>query len=484
MMTQPLAAAIAKLGHSGLRGPQVGPVEALTQGHDVLAIMATGQGKSLCFQAPALARGGCAIVLSPLIALMKNQVDELVRRGLRAVAVNSLLEADARAQMMRQAESGALDFIYAAPETAVAPWFRATLKSLPAVSLVAVDEAHCVSQWGHDFRPEYRQIAALRGDCIPFDTPMGAFTATADPDTRVDIADNLELRDPRIFRNTGDRPNVALAIERRGSRERAVARIAEVRSAFPTGAGVVYCHTRKATIGLSVALRGAGVRAIPFHAMLGDDEKRRALERFTSGEKVTVVATIAFGMGIDRKDVRFVVHQRLARGPESYLQESGRAGRDGLPSFALMLYEPGDADLLMKFAKEARDGHVRAREIARVEAMLELAQGQSCRRRQVLSWFHESIGDCGQCDRCLGSVDLAFERTLARYARRSPSYDELRAARQAMAKQKKTELWRIARNSDLEAIVAFLQKAPADAALPASLAKFKPLIDAALNRRR
>jgi len=371
-------------------------VRHVVAGGDALVLMPTGGGKSLCYQVPALVRPGTAIVISPLIALMDDQVAALRQLGVAAGALHSELDpAEARA-MARELIEGRLDLLYVSPERLLGNGMLDRLDRVP-LALIAIDEAHCVSQWGHEFRPEYRALAALP-ERFP-GVPRLALTATADPRTRSDILAALAMPDAEVFAASFHRPNLRLAAEEKVGETAQLLAFLRDRSGE---CGIVYCGSRAKTERTAEKLRAKGVPAIAFHAGLDPAEKRASLARFRSGEPVVVVATIAFGMGIDRPDVRFVVHLDMPDSPEAYYQQIGRAGRDGETAETMLLYGGEDIArarhwVALSSAPEAQKRQARAR----LDAMVALTETPGCRTRALLACFGEALAEpCGHCDTC------------------------------------------------------------------------------------
>jgi ATP-dependent DNA helicase RecQ len=397
-------------GHAGFRGRQAEIVNHVVQGGSGLVLMPTGGGKSLCFQVPALCRPGLAVVVSPLIALMEDQVAALRQQGVAAAALHSELDEAERRGVWRSVFDASLKLLYVSPERLVMEGMLERLAERP-IALFAVDEAHCISQWGHHFRPEYRALTRLN-ESFP-GVPRLALTATADPRTVEDIRAQLGLEDAPVFRASFDRPNIRLAAEPR-EQERAQLR-AFLRDAWDErGAGIVYCGTRARAEATADWLRADGHDATAFHAGMDPETKREAHRRFARGDAVIMCATIAFGMGIDRPDVRFVAHLSLPSGPEGWYQEIGRAGRDGLPAKALLLFGAGDIALSRHRIEESPASEEQKRiERARLEAMVAIAEAATCRRRVLLRCFGEDLAeDCGNCDVCL-SPPRVSDATLA-----------------------------------------------------------------------
>jgi ATP-dependent DNA helicase RecQ len=395
-------------GFSGYRPAQREIVAHMVDGGDAFVLMPTGGGKSLCYQLPALARRGVGVVVSPLISLMKDQVDALVAAGVRAAAFNSSLEPTAAREVLAELAQGRLDLLYVAPETLMSDSFLSRLQRIAAggdgLALFAIDEAHCVSQWGHDFRPEYVRLGELRG-LFP-DTPIIACTATADPQTRDDIRTRLGLRDAPCFVTGFDRPNIRYTVV---EKREPLHQLKAFLSGRAGEAGIVYCLSRKRTEEVADRLAAAGIPAAAYHAGLPAEDRRRIQEAFARDDILVVVATVAFGMGIDKSNVRFVVHYDLPKSIESYYQETGRAGRDGVPAEALLLFGLGDAPLVRSLIERGsqddgagRDPEQVRIELHKLESMVGFADGLTCRRRTLLTYFGEGLDTgCGNCDICL-----------------------------------------------------------------------------------
>jgi ATP-dependent DNA helicase RecQ len=383
-------------GFAAFRPGQAEIVQAVAAGADVLAIMPTGGGKSLCFQLPALARAGVTAVISPLIALMRDQVRALRAAGVEAGAITSGNTAEETAAVHGALAAGRLKLLYLAPERLALPGTVDLLRRA-GVSALAVDEAHCVSQWGHDFRPDYLRIGALRR---ALGVPLAAFTATADEETRAEIVARLfDGRAPKVFLRGFDRPNIRLGFAVKTAPREQVLRYAAARRG---ASGIVYCGTRAKTGTLAAALAAAGHAALAYHAGLEAEERRRVETAFQREDGLIVVATVAFGMGIDKPDIRWVLHADLPKSIEGYWQEVGRAGRDGAPAEALALYGADDIRLRRAQIDEgAAPDDRKAADHARLNALLGLAEATGCRRRVLLAHFGEAPGDCGTCDTCL-----------------------------------------------------------------------------------
>ncbi|MBI2353579.1 MAG: DNA helicase RecQ [Deltaproteobacteria bacterium] len=382
-------------GFHQFRPPQEEVIERVCAGEDVFLVMPTGGGKSLCYQVPALHRDGVAVVVSPLISLMKDQVDALLANGVAAACFNSSLSPDEARRVARQMDAGELDLLYVAPERLMQPDFLERLAGLKP-AMFAIDEAHCISQWGHDFRPEYTQLGRLRG-LFP-GVPLVAMTATADPETRRDIIRQLGIDQAKVYVAGFDRPNITYNVI---PKHKPLAQLGAFLNNRRDEAGIVYALSRKRVEQVAERLRDAGFAAAAYHAGLPDEERRRVQEAFRRDDLRIVVATVAFGMGIDKPNVRFVVHYDMPKSVESYYQETGRAGRDGLPSEALMLFGMGDV-MTARSLIENSDNAERVRiEVQKLNAMVAYAEALTCRRRALLGYFGEQRAeDCGNCDIC------------------------------------------------------------------------------------
>ena len=399
-------------GYATFRPLQLEAMEAIVGGRDSVVVLPTGGGKSLCFQAPALVQDGLAVVVSPLISLMKDQVDTLVGNGVSAACYNSALPADEKTRVTAGLREGRFRLLYVAPERLVgegSDGFLSLVGTRP-VRFIAVDEAHCISQWGHDFRPEYRQLARLR-EVWPH-VSLHAFTATATARVRRDIVSQLRLRDPVELVGSFDRPNLTYRVLARASLKR---QIQDVLARHDDEAGIVYCQSRREVDQLAAWLKGEGMRAAPYHAGLADEVRHRHQDAFLNEEIDVVVATVAFGMGIDRSDVRFVIHAGAPQSLEHYQQESGRAGRDGLHAECVLIYSAGDfMRWRLMFEKNGESTEARR---ALLRDMERYAASVGCRHQRLVGYFGEAYDkdDCGACDYCLGELETVEDAvTLAR----------------------------------------------------------------------
>ncbi len=391
-------------GYDSFRPLQREIMDASLDGRDALAILPTGAGKSLCYQLPALSRTGLTVVASPLIALMKDQVDQMSAAGVPTAFLNSTLDAAQLRKRYEKLEAGAYRILYVAPERLVQRDFLVQLRSW-SVEAFAVDEAHCISEWGHDFRPEYRQIATAR-DAFPL-APIMALTATATARVREDIVAQLRLRDPAVFVASFDRPNLTYRVEpKQSGRDGISAQVIALAARRPRDSGIVYCQSRKATETIAAALTKAGQPALAYHAGLEANERARTQDAFLRDEVRIICATVAFGMGVNKPNVRFVLHADLPKNIESYYQETGRAGRDGLPSECVLLYSRGDVAKHLHFLAEITDSGAQSTARGQLEGMVEFAESARCRREELLGYFGERYtaaeeGSCSACDNCV-----------------------------------------------------------------------------------
>ncbi|MCE5180906.1 MAG: DNA helicase RecQ [Betaproteobacteria bacterium] len=393
-------------GYATFRGEQQAVVEHLAAGGDALVLMPTGGGKSMCYQLPALLRPGTGIVISPLIALMQDQVEALRQLGVKAAYLNSSLAADAAREVLERLRRGDLDILYVAPERLLTSGFLATLEQVqdgPGLALFAIDEAHCVSQWGHDFRPEYRELTVLH-ERFPA-VPRIALTATADAPTRREIVERLALEQARQFVASFDRPNIRYRVTQKANARNQLQSFLETE--HPADAGIVYCLSRKKVEETAAWLKEKGWDALPYHAGLDAATRSKNQRRFLREEGVIMVATVAFGMGIDKPNVRFVAHLDLPKSMEGYYQETGRAGRDGLPADAWMTFGLGDVVSMRRLLDSGDAPEERKRlERQKLDALLGFCETTTCRHQAILRYFgEEHPGNCSQCDNCLEPVD-------------------------------------------------------------------------------
>ena len=384
-------------GYLAFRGAQKDVIQTVLDGKDALVLMPTGGGKSLCYQIPGLVRDGMAIVVSPLIALMQDQVNALQQLGINAAYLNSSQSREEQNQVMRSVHDGSLDMLYIAPERLL---MESTLNRLmdAQISIIAIDEAHCVSQWGHDFRVDYLGLHVLR-QAFP-GVPRLALTATADERTRVEIVDRLALNNPTVFVSSFDRPNIRYTVQEKGDTKTQLIKFLQ---SHRGNAGIIYCMTRNRVDGIAAWLSSRGVRALPYHAGMNNEERAENQRRFLYEDGVVMVATIAFGMGIDKPDVRFVAHLDLPKSMEAYYQETGRAGRDGQPSEAWMIYGLQDVVRIAKMVQDsnANDNQKRIERV-KIDSLLGWCESNTCRRRALLRYFGEQQDEaCGNCDVCL-----------------------------------------------------------------------------------
>ncbi|MEM1378407.1 MAG: DNA helicase RecQ [Pseudomonadota bacterium] len=395
-------------GYDAFRPGQEEIIDTLLGGTSVLAVMPTGAGKSLCFQVPALAMDGLSIVVSPLVALMQDQVSALKLAGVAAGAIHSNQDRDANVDVWREAASGRLRILYMAPERLMTERMLGAVEKLP-LRLFAIDEAHCMSQWGPSFRPEYAALGAL-SERFP-NTPIAAMTATADETTRKDIERQLFVGPRKVFVSGFDRPNIKLSV---APKNRWKDQLIDFVSAHTRQSGIVYCLSRKKTEEVAELLTQNGINATAYHAGLDRAEREARQQRFVMEDDLVMAATIAFGMGIDKPDVRFVFHTDLPGSVEAYYQEIGRAGRDGDPADAMMVYGQGDIRMRRQFIEdEQTDDEHQQREVARLNALVSYAEAQTCRRQTLLSYFGDQSEPCGNCDNCLNPFTMQDGREVA-----------------------------------------------------------------------
>ena len=381
-------------GYTSFRPLQAEIIQRTLQKEDSLVLMPTGGGKSICFQLPAIYMPGTAIVVSPLIALMKDQVEGLIANGIPAATLNSMMPEEERHRVRQLCIQGKVKLLYISPEGIISElhWLLPRID----ISLIAIDEAHCISHWGHDFRPEYTQLSVLKENFPK--VPIIALTATADKITRTDILNQLKLRDPKTFISSFDRPNLSLTIRRGLSKKEKIAAIVHFINRHHRQSGIIYCMSRNSTESLVEELSEYSIRAVAYHAGLSSDKREKAQDDFINDRVQVVCATIAFGMGIDKSNVRWVIHYNLPKSIESFYQEIGRAGRDGLPSDTLLFYSLADLILLTKFATESGQQNIN---LEKLQRMQQYAESDICRRRILLSYFGEIADhDCGNCDVC------------------------------------------------------------------------------------
>lgn len=389
-------------GYDSFRGAQEEIINHIISGQNAFVLMPTGGGKSLCYQVPALCRKGVAIVISPLIALMQDQVFAMQDLGVKAYSINSSQDASEVFRIKDLLKNNEIDLLYVSPERLLMPEFLSLLCDVE-IALFAIDEAHCVSGWGHDFRPIYVQLGILAD--VFKDVPRLALTATADESTKKDIIEKLHLKDARVFLSSFDRPNINYTIcEAKNSKKQLLDFIIENHK---NDSGIVYCNSRKKVEDITEFLRGQGLNAHSYHAGMNQKLRSQNLEKFSRQDKIIIVATVAFGMGIDKPDVRFVAHINLPKNIEGYYQETGRAGRDGLPSDAWMSYSPGDIAILRSFIDDGNSPENQKRiEHQKLNSLIGLCETAGCRRQVLLNYFGENSQPCGNCDNCLTPQEI------------------------------------------------------------------------------
>ncbi|MDF3023191.1 MAG: helicase [Alphaproteobacteria bacterium] len=395
-------------GYDSFRGPQAEIIDHVISGKNAFVLMPTGGGKSLCYQIPSLVRDGVGIIISPLIALMQDQVEALKQLGIRAAALNSAMPPDQQRQTERLLVEGDIDMVYVAPERLLMDDFQRLIDNAK-IALFAIDEAHCMSQWGHDFRPHYAQLSQL-AERFPH-IPRIALTATADAPTRKDIVNFLQLQDGGSFVSGFDRPNIHYTIAVKDSAKQQV--LTFIKNNHPKDSGIVYCLSRQSVEDTAAWLCEEGFHALPYHAGLSAELRAKNQQKFLREEKVIMVATIAFGMGIDKPDVRFVAHMNIPKNIEAYYQETGRAGRDGLPSNAFMVYGLNDSAMQRNFIEQSNAPDAQKRiEHQKLNALLGLCEAAHCRRQVILEYFGDKAGPCGNCDTCMNPPET-FDGTIA-----------------------------------------------------------------------
>jgi ATP-dependent DNA helicase RecQ len=406
--TSPLDILRKTYGYDSFRGPQAEIIDHVIAGKNAFVLMPTGGGKSLCYQIPSLVRDGVGIIISPLIALMQDQVEALKQLGIRAAALNSAMPPDQQRQTERMLVEGEIDMVYVAPERLLMDDFQRLIDNAK-IALFAIDEAHCMSQWGHDFRPHYAQLSQL-AERFPH-IPRIALTATADAPTRRDIVNFLQLQDGGSFVSGFDRPNIHYTIAVKDSAKQQI--LAFIKNNHAKDSGIVYCLSRQSVEDTAAWLCEEGFKALPYHAGLSPETRAKNQQKFLREERIIMVATIAFGMGIDKPDVRFVAHMNIPKNIEAYYQETGRAGRDGLPSNAFMVYGLNDSAMQRNFIEQSNAPDQQKRiEHQKLNALLGLCEAAHCRRQVILEYFGDKAKPCGNCDTCQNPPET-FDGTIA-----------------------------------------------------------------------
>ncbi len=444
-------------GFESFRPLQEEVINHVIAGRDACVIMPTGSGKSLCYQLPALALNGVTLVVSPLIALMKDQVDGLRANGVHAASINSTLPPAEIQRILEQARRNELRLLYLAPERLANPAFRLLLQRLP-IRLITVDEAHCISEWGHDFRPDYRNLANLR-ELFP-NIPWIALTATANERVRQDIINQLQLKNGRLFLSSFNRPNLTYLVRPKQTWIKTAMRALD---SVRGSSAIIYCLSRKETEKIALKLNQNGYQALPYHAGLEDRIRRETQEKFIRDECPIIVATIAFGMGIDKPNVRLVIHADLPRSVEGYYQETGRAGRDGLPSTCLFFFSAGDRWKREYFIRQMPDPDEQVRARKQVEDMLRYAQTTHCRRKHLLEYFGEHWSDtnCQNCDRCLGEQAETYAPKNTEEGYDLALFEELRALRKRLADSRGIAAYLIFGDRSLREMASSYPQSPA-----------------------
>lgn len=448
-------------GFDRFRTPQLDVIRSIVAGQDTFALLPTGAGKSLCYQLPALAFPGVTIVISPLIALMKDQVDHLTAKGIAAACVNSTMSRSELREIAQRVNRGEMKLLYVSPERLAVVRFREWL-SKKNVSLIAIDEAHCISEWGHDFRPEYRQLRHLR-ELFP-GVPMIALTATAIPQARDNIIESLQLRSPQVFQTSFNRANLHYII--RSEVDRWEEMLAWLRK-YQGESVVIYCISRKSTELVAADLTQAGFRAVPYHAGLAKEKRAEIQDQFLAGKVEIVVATIAFGMGVDKSDIRLVIHFDLPKSLEGYYQETGRAGRDGGLSHCVLLFDEASLSVHERLLAKIADRKVRSLSEKKFQLMVQYCRSRVCRRKFVLEYFAEKFTtrNCGSCDRCLPAYREASQL--------HPAQEPLQFHAEVFRKLKQLR-FRLAARQNVPAFVVFSDQALLEMAtyLPTSVEAF------------